>query len=259
VLVKLKYLLKVLDVGSVDWIIDPIVVRFEEQGIIATNISEGYAMLAHVVVPVSGKLTVTEGSEKPITTAPVVAGEYEAIGEVVFPGDVAKQLKKMFKGDETVRLTADESNITIEGATERFTFGRQILERQMPSVEFTETEYGLILSKPKVLGIYNIDVTQLASLVYEDVMTFKFAQDGVTVSTNVSGGRYEVKLRTFAVKQAPPSTHVQVFDGEYIEALAKAVDVEAAWLLVTEEPLHILIKDLKYPYTATFVLAPRMG
>jgi hypothetical protein len=254
----MRYLLKVLEVASVDWIIDPIVVRFEEQGIIMTNLSEGYTMLAHVVIPVSGKLATVEGAEK-VATAPVIAGEYEPIGEVVFSEDIVKQLKRMFKGDETVRLMADANNITIEGTTERFTFGRQILERQMPSIEFTETEYGLILAKPKVLGIYNIDVTQLANLAYEDVMTFKFEQDGVTISTNVAGGRYEVKLRTFAVKQAPPSRQVQVFDGEYIEALAKTVDVDTAWLVVTEEPLHILIKDLKYPYNATFVLMPRMG
>jgi predicted RNA-binding protein len=258
VLIRMKHLLKVLEVGSVDWMIDPIVVRFEEQGIVMTNVSEGYTMLAHVVIPVGSKHALVEGAEGTVT-APIIAGEYEPIGEVVFSEDIVKQLKKMFKGDDTVRLVADESNITIEGSTERFSFGRQILDKQMPSIEFTETEYGLILAKPKILGIYNIDITQLANLVYEDVMTFKFTQDGVTVSTNVAGGRYEVRLRTFAIKQAPPSTYIQVFDGEYIEALADVVDVETAWFVVTEEPLHILVKDPKYPYVATFVLAPRMG
>lgn len=258
-LVKLRYLLKVLEIGSVDWIIDPIVVRFEGEGIVMTNISEGYTLLAHVVVPVASKLFSSEGGEKPTLTTPIIAGEYEAIGEIVFPSTITKQLKKMFKSDETVRLTVDENNLVIEGAIERFTIGKQIVERQIPSIEFTQTEYGLLLAKPKVLGVYNIDLTQLVNLAYEDTVTFRFAQDGVVIATSVAGGKYEVKLRSHAVKQAPPSTHIQVFDGEYIETLAKVLDLETAWLVATEGPLHILVRDPRYPYIATFALAPRMG
>ena len=102
-------------------------------------------------------------------------------------------------------------------------------------------------------------MTQLANLVYEDIVTFKFTQSEVVIATSVVGGKYEVKLRTYAVKQAPPSPHIQMFDGEYIETLAKVLDVETVWLVATEGPLHILVKDLRYPYTATFALAPRMG
>jgi hypothetical protein len=259
VLVKLKYLLKVLEVGSVDWIIDPVVVRFEQEGIVMTNISEGYTLLSHVVVPVTGKLVASEEVGKPTLTTPIIAGEYEAMGEIVFPSRVAKQLKKMFKSDETVRLTVDENNLVIEGTIERFTVGKQILERQIPSIEFAQTEYGLLLAKPKVLGVYNIDLTQLVNLAYEDTVTFRFTQSGIVVATSIADGKYEVKLRTHAVKQAPPSTQIQVFNGEYIETLAKVLDIETAWLVVTEGPLHILVKDPRYPYTATFALAPRMG
>jgi hypothetical protein len=258
VLVKLKHLLKVLEVGSVDWTIDPVVVRFEGEGIVMTNISEGYALLAHVVAPVAGKLVASEEAGKPLTS-PIIAGEYEAMGEIVFTSTIAKQLKKMFKGDETVRLTSDDGNLVVEGLVERFTFGKLIPEKEMPSIEFAQTEYGLLLAKPKIQAIYNIDLTQLAGLAYEDTVTFKFTQGGVTAVTSVAGGRYEVKLRVHAVKQAPASEHVQVFDGEYIEKLAKAVEVDVAWLIATEGPLHILIRDPKYPYMATFALAPKMG
>jgi hypothetical protein len=258
VLVRLKYLLKVLEVGSVNWIIDPIVVRFGEDGIVMSNISEGYALLAHVVVPVSGKLVTPEETGKPLTS-PVVAEEYKAIGEIVFTSTIVKQLKKMFKGDDVVRLTSDDGNLIVEGSVERFTFGKLMPERETPSIEFTQTELGLILAKPKVYAIYNIDITQLGNLTYEDTVTFKFTQSGVTAVTTVAGGKYEVKLRVHAVKQAPSAEYVQVFDGEYIESIAKVVDVDTAWFVVTEGPLHILIKDQKYPYTATFAIAPKVG
>jgi hypothetical protein len=258
VLVRLKYLLKVLEVGSVGWIIDPVVIRFAEGGITMTNISEGYALLAHVVVPINGKLASEEEADKPVTT-PVIAGEYEPIGELMFSHSIVKHLKKMFKGDETVKLTADDANIIVEGSTERFTFGKIVLEREIPSIEFTQTEYGLILAKPKVYAIYNIDITQLGALEYEDTVTFKFTHDGVTAATTVAGGKYEVRLRVHVVKKAPPAEYVQVFDGEYVESIAKAVDVDTAWLLVTEGPLHILVKDPKYPYAATFAMAPKVG
>ena len=263
-LVKLKYLLRVLEIGSVDWLIDPVVVRFTEGNITMLNISEGYTILAYLNIQVGTKYlesvrVETEEGTKYAFTTPVVAGEYQPIGEIVFTSSIVKQLKKMFKGDEAVKLTVDNGNLIIEGASERFTIGKLILDKELPSIDFTQTDYGLLLSKPKLFGIYKIDITHLANLVYEDLVTFKFTKDGVTVATNVAGGRYEVKLRTHEIRQAPPSDYVQVFDGDYIETLAKVLDLDTVWLGVTEGPLHVWAKDLRYPYTATFVIAPRMG
>ena len=237
--VELKKLLKVLELASMGWSVDPVSVEFTKDAVIALNTDEALTMMSYLKMDTH------------------VIENYNPIGQLVIGEDVVKSLKKMFKGDEKVELDLQGDNIVIKGSRETFRFPNQTLTREKIKPEMKLLEYGYILSKPTIKAVYRVDYTMLRDLPYEEVVKLRFKPEGILVVTDVSGGVYEAWVKVLEINQKPEGEIMLSFDGDVLSTISDLIETGVGWLIVTESPLHIVAEDKMLDAKVTYVVLPR--
>ena len=237
-LIDLKKLIQLYDFASVGGLIDPAVIKFREGSIVADNISPSYSLLSVVRSP------------------PSLAKEYEPLGTIVLTEKLVKSIKKMFKADDYVKLSVDKDDIVIEGSSEKFTFKNMVPTTEVPEFGLVQTDYGLVLKKPKIVGAFKVDFSELHGIADEDTITLKVSDRKLIVSTGIEGGKYEKALKLFDVREASQDI-TQTFNGDELAEVVELIG-GVGWIVMTEDPLIITAEVTILPANVMFALAPRV-
>jgi hypothetical protein len=234
-------LIKILELASIKYELDPLYLKFDNDGIYVKQMDSAGVMAS------IGKVGM--GAFK----------DYEAIGDVVLDMSLIKRIKNMFKVDDYINLSKKDDKLILEGSRETYTIP---LISQIPNVipdsAYEPSQYGFILKKPKILKSFKIDITEL-DVEYDEIITFNYGTNELILKSNIGTTTYTKKLKTIEVKSIADSLNKNesIFNGDL---LMKFVDLikDTAWLIITEEPLYIIYHSDMIPIDITYIVAERI-
>jgi hypothetical protein len=235
--VDLKKFVNLLDIVSVGWSFEPVVVDFGMGGGVAFNVDPSMSIATYVVIPT------------------VFAVAYEPIGKIIVDEVIYKKIKRYLKGEADIKV--DGGKLIIKGTTD-------VLEVNMPSIqseslqpEFIQTEDGIFAKKIEVDGIYTVDISPLSDVTAEETVSLKFTSSGVIVKIGFDIGSLEKTLMSSA-KKTVEGTYT--YDAKLIKAIASLVSTPVTVAVPKQgnAPLQIYYSDKVIPLSVTYVLAPRV-
>lgn len=236
--VDVKKLVNLLELASVDWMFEPVVVEFAEGGGVAFNMDPSMTVASYVTVPTS------------------FASAYEPVGRVVVDESLYKKIKRYLKGEVDVKVQGGK--LIIRGPTDVLEVSMPVPQGESQHPDFQQTEDGVFAKKIGVRGLYVADISPLSDVTAEDTVTLKFSQGGVVARIGFETGALEKVLMLVSAKKTTEA--VYTCDARVLRAIAGMVSGPVTIAVPEEEsaPLQIYYADKVLPAAVTYVLAPRV-
>jgi len=180
-----------------------------------------------------------------------VSGEY-----IVSAYNLVRALKKVMKGVPIVNVEFKDDRIIISG--ENITISDTIREQELFTVEkFDELEGIYVPSKDAIYAIYSVEIPELASLDFKEVMEFTFGNT-IKVTGRMAGTVEITKDLTIRPIKKPDKEFVAKYSADYVNRVAKLFKTAGLIAVMadikdnTVEPGPIIIGNKYETYTICY-------
>jgi len=169
-------------------------------------------------------VTVTDQSRTLATVAHYTPGFFEEydIDEaeyIVSAYNLVRAMKKVMKGVPLVSVEFKDDRIIISG--ENITISDTIREQELFTVEkFDEIEGIYVPNKDAIYAIYSVEIPELASLDFKEVMEFTFGNT-IKVTGKMAGTVEITKDLTIRPIKKPDKEFVAKYSADYVNRVAK--------------------------------------
>jgi len=236
-----QHFVRVLELASAKYEIDPVTLNFTEEGVVFNRVNAPETMLA------VGKVKTT------------LFKDYQPIGEVTLDSKTIKKLKKMFKADDYIEIRKSGNEIIFEGAKEQFVVPMTVsVLKPVDTSVIEQTPYGIVLKKPKPLRAVKIDITEL-DIEYEDVIVIDYSENILKVESTVAGSKYVKKIAPASIVDLGDyhSKPKVMLDGETLESIVDALK-DVVWIVFTEGPVSISYSSNTLALELTYIVSERV-
>jgi hypothetical protein len=234
--IRPEKLVKILEMTSLKYRIDPLKVDFESDGIYVRQTDSASMFATYAKIPTT------------------IAQNYEPIGSVTLMGSQLKAIKEMFKADEYVEVKSEGESFIILGRDETYRLSKLSEKVNSLETQLLTKPYGVILQKPKFHKAFNLDISVM-DVKYEDVIMLEYSGDKLIVHTQISGAPYS-KTITPSKMEGNIDGKVTV-EGDLLSDIVMLLK-DIAWLVFTDGPLHVCYTNEIIPISITYMIAPRV-
>ena len=235
-------LIKILELASIKYELDPLYLKFSNDGIYVKQMDS-----AGVIASI-GKVGVGAFQD------------YEELGDVTLDMSLTKRIKNMFKTDDYINITKKDDKLILEGNKETYTIP---LSTQVPNLVSDDvyqfTPYGFTLKKPKMYKAFKIDITEL-DVEYDETITINYETNFPLIKTNIGTTTYTKKIYPVQVKDLSDKIDKaeSVFDGSMLLNIVNLIK-DVVWIVLSEGPIHITYHSDVLPIDITYILSERVS
>jgi hypothetical protein len=232
-------LMKIFEVSTIKYQIDPVKLLFRDDGVYVRQTDSANVMASVVWVGTNA------------------FKDYEPIGEVPLELEYVKRIKNMFKIDDYIDFDVSEGKVNLKGSRETYSLPLTTLEiNTISSDSFQQTEYGFIIKKSKIHKAMKVDLTEL-DVDYDEVITLDYSFDDLVVEVPIGDTLYTKTIPSKSKEFQKVENAKVSFDGKLLSSMVEMIK-DSAWLVFTDGPLHILYSNETIPITVTYILAQRV-